>query len=521
MHHILSLICLLLVTTTAFGQTTTLWGGLEAGSHTVGFRLVQTYDQTRTYLPKNRPDGKLTQGVRARPMHLGLWYPASPASGAMPMSFATYRFSTLPKLSHGVRTHSDSLQIEAIFRARLAAFAQAPISDAAFTRFMQRPTAVYRNAPPVESLFPLIVLGNGLEHEMLLAEYLASHGYVVVSPAVLDPGLAQEPTTWQQYHQAVQDLNFAMAYARQLPFVEANQTGTLGFGGGGIYTYLLAMQSPEIDAVVSLESALFMEPWLSILDQIPYYAPDRFDAALLHVMRRSESERAENLDAYDALRHADRYRLLLETPGVQHGDIGSYWLALVDGLAYQPDGYETIAVTNHTLLEHIWQFFDGTLKEEVTPRRSSFVFAESLASDSLLTLIHDPGREASPPLMQWVALFKQEGFAGMQDAFLRYQQAHSGAYTPSDFDQTGTHFLRTQQLPEAVAVYRLFERTFPQSAQAAYRLAMSLERLGALQDARTAYQACLARLANDDAFDEAGRTRLRQRTQRALQRLSN
>jgi hypothetical protein len=61
----------------------------KAGSHSVGLKVVEQYDYSRTYRRSTDDLGKPYQGERARPLQTLIWYPAEHSS-AKPMNVGDY-----------------------------------------------------------------------------------------------------------------------------------------------------------------------------------------------------------------------------------------------------------------------------------------------------------------------------------------------------------------------------------------------------------------------------------------------
>ena len=88
MRILLALTLALSLPATSFAQER---APLEWGPHGVGFRLIQARDSTRAFRPKRQVDGELVGGDTARPLQLGMWYPAATRSGDPRMTAGQFR----------------------------------------------------------------------------------------------------------------------------------------------------------------------------------------------------------------------------------------------------------------------------------------------------------------------------------------------------------------------------------------------------------------------------------------------
>src|SRR3712207_4359335 len=254
--------------------TSPLWGDLAAGPHRVGYTFEKLRDRTRSAAP----------GDAGYPLVLSYWYPARAGSGR-PMTFAGYQAIDAIDASLAGPTREQLAEAD----RQLKAFYERPfnfpfgaIEVDRWSRLGPTPLTAVASADPSEGTFPLVVgVGSALGNAVL-AEYLASHGYVVaVVSSAADVELA--PAARMEWY--VRDLEFALARMRELPQVDARRVATWGFSFAGMPALLAGMRSPEVDAVVSLESALFYERFAQQLRGNPFYAEANLRVPLLHMMR--------------------------------------------------------------------------------------------------------------------------------------------------------------------------------------------------------------------------------------------
>ena len=192
-------ICLtLLLAVSVPAQDPLIWGGLEPGPHLVGFRSLVLLDESRPY------DG------RGRPILFAIWYPASqvrepgmPYEGYLQVpdvpAHPLFR-GRLERFAHdalaGDLFHKSpvvNLEPHSSFHKVIEAFANPPPpvlsreERDAMVNLLATRTIAHRDAPPPAGRFPVILYhpgaGGSFEDNSLLCEFLAGHGYVVVSGA--------------------------------------------------------------------------------------------------------------------------------------------------------------------------------------------------------------------------------------------------------------------------------------------------------------------------------------------------
>lgn len=218
--------CLLGALALAQQPSPQLWGALDAGPHAVGYRSYFLQDAKRGYVFERRERG-------ARPVLVSLWYPAEPATGA-PLPYREYL--TPPALSQFP-----------VFRARLEAFLLDTVSDDLFTRkhaqlepaqrafldaLLAMPARARRDASPAPGRFPVVLYHSGAagsyEDNSVLCEYLASHGYVVMTSAFQSADGVHVGNNYGGSGAAWADMTVLLAHAATLPFAGAANTAAFG-----------------------------------------------------------------------------------------------------------------------------------------------------------------------------------------------------------------------------------------------------------------------------------------------------
>jgi hypothetical protein len=284
----------------------------------VGFGLRWETDPSRVY-------GLEKDGVtkKPRPIPVGVWYPARP-SPAEHMQVADY----FDMRSKQVQFDELANRLNKHIRDSLA---QSMDDPTAVNRFLAMRTSATFDAPPAKGQFPVVIYGSdtGYEEDFVLFEYLASHGYVVLStsyhassPSVLagDPGVRPR------------DMLFLHRFAALLGNADASHLAALGYGEGGRAALWWAMEGDTpLDAVAVLG---FLAPEAKDYDGIVprlCFAPDP----------ETDSHRAGQFHVF--------------VPGMPHRDF------ITNGIlreAARPHRNEYDGVCHLTLL-----FFDAYLKK--------------------------------------------------------------------------------------------------------------------------------------------------------------
>ena len=165
------------------------WGELKPGRYPVGFRSLYQLDIARSY-DADYPAPGSTPRKKPRPIFLAIWYPAA----ALHDNAMVYRdyFRAVSADSRGRRFRPAPAQVHprhglpstcSARSSRSSPTRSAPIG----TRCSPRRSSPPRTCPPAAGKFPVVIyhpgLGGTFEDNAVACEYLASHGYVVVSSA--------------------------------------------------------------------------------------------------------------------------------------------------------------------------------------------------------------------------------------------------------------------------------------------------------------------------------------------------
>ena len=375
--------------------------GLAPGPYAVGFRLLVEQDLSRCV---SASGGK---GTYARPVRVYVWYPAKASS--KPMRFGRY----------AALADEDVWPAEISGRSRdLLKFSRGPLARSlaspAFDALLQRPMLAGENAKPSAGRFPLIALGQGLYYESPIAlaaleEFLAGRGFVVVTTPLVGTNSTVVRNDTQDLETQIRDLEFAIARARQLPFVSGERLGVLGFDQGGMAGVLLAMRNRAVDAFASFDSGIMYPlPQVRGLPQTsPSYDPAALRVPWLHAtspsaMGRPEDPRVKSL--FETAAHSNRY--LLVTDGMSHVDFTTY--GLIGGRRAMPgywgDPAPDTARRQGIVADYLAHFFDAFLRADSASAAWLDRDPKVAFPGAQMTLEH---RAATPPSISYDELVRE------------------------------------------------------------------------------------------------------------------
>src|SRR4051812_4357048 len=206
-----------------------LWRTLAAGSYSVGFRTMFKFDTSRTWRVTRDYTGKFTADPHGRPVQLNVWYPARSNAPGRQMTVAGYidqtapdEFSTLNELmlNRNRENAANSASVEQL--AALRATSVMAVSEAA----------------PEAGSFPIVLYFGGLNADInsnfILAEFLASHGYVFVSISLLGitDKQSSQARTPSDLDAVVRDMEFAFQILGEGTNADRTKLGVMGHSLG-------------------------------------------------------------------------------------------------------------------------------------------------------------------------------------------------------------------------------------------------------------------------------------------------
>jgi hypothetical protein len=210
-------------------QSSPLLGKLKAGPYSVGFKLINETDFSRTY--KLNPQS----GESARPVPISLWYPAQKTAQASALNLQAYLHLMAEPASSGKLTEAQKRESEQLFLSIPLALGY---SEASLRQVLQVKTLAVKDAAAKAGKFPLLVLGQGLYFEspvthVILCEYLASHGYVVATAPLKGSHSPFVNLDLVDLETEVRDMEFVISRARSFPYADVRRLGVIGFDLGG------------------------------------------------------------------------------------------------------------------------------------------------------------------------------------------------------------------------------------------------------------------------------------------------
>jgi tetratricopeptide (TPR) repeat protein len=490
-----TVVAALLASTPAAAGEPLLWGSLKPGPHAVGFRSLYQLDHTRQYDPEYAADPERPPAPRPRPILICVWYPAR-ATNSKPIAYRQYLEvpsddSVAGPFARRLMPFVRDVVCEETIGKKASALASA--EAAAFERFLATPTVAVRDAPPSEGRFPVVVnhpgLGGSYEDNSVLHEFLASHGYVVLSSAYPQADAGVININWD-LSRSFRDMEFLARYACGLPFADADSLAATGhsFGAQAALAWR-AEPGSSVRACVSIDSTVeyagIDQPGFAKLKTHLQNNRLNLQAPTLRFASRSGQPKFDCLEHY--LKFAPRYEATVDS--LEHNDYvthGAIRPSLVPDQWPDAKKARAVRVSYDRVCEHVLQFLDATLKQRVEARAFLKRSLRGEGLDEEFTLRFRPAAAVPPTARQLAVLVRRDGVEKATELLLSFRD--DPEMSGDRIGGAGRALIDDGRMKEAVAFLTRAAEIFPKSMAVHSNLGNALELARDRSGARTAYR---------------------------------
>ncbi len=285
---------LLAVTANCFSQMVK-WSSLQPGQYKTGFKVIAIKDEQQ------------------QPFLISIWYPAE-REGA-PMTLKDY-------VETGFMNGSNDKQmLRSEFKNTLELpflFGIKKLPDADYGKVLNTPVQATFNAGLLQNKWPLIISDTEPVSLCITNEWLAGNGYIVAVPSANSPPPADDKVLYKGPTDA---LEFTLMYMLKQSFIDTTNISALGFGGGAMASFFLAMRTNRIRSFVNIEGGIFQPESKTTLSGD--YHPEKFATPLLHIVNPPIIN-GENKQEFAAIHNAPKFRVTILSPAIRHHDFTIY-----------------------------------------------------------------------------------------------------------------------------------------------------------------------------------------------------
>ena len=462
---LLALVLAVIFQSQIFGNES--WGNLKPGKYNTGFRLITTQDLSRVYPTNNSAE------LNPRPIRIYIWYPAE-QSAQPPMKFNEYVC-----MAHDDFNSPSDIIPESKLREILPVQILKGVPSEKIDTILTQPTYAIRDAAPKTGKYPLLIFGQGLYYEsplshFILCEYLASYGYVVATCPLLGTYYRLVNITVEDLETQVRDLEFALGYARSLPYVDSSKTGIIGYDLGGMAGLILAMRNPDIKAYFSMDSAITHGHYSGLPRSHFSYREDKFVIPWMHMMQARfityYREQKDTSSLFQQKKYGASY--LVSIPTNNHGCFSAF---AVLGIENAIPGYwgpiePNIVELHDQICTTALLFLDRYLKQDPISRDIMSERKKTVQnSEVLFEYEYKPGALPPPTKDHLIDLIIKNGAKKAKPELERLRKEYKAEelVDESVVNWLGYHFLYWwNRSDEALEVFKLNVWLFPESANA-------------------------------------------------------
>lgn len=420
------------------------WGALRPGIHGVGFEMISEIEPSRPYV---YPDGV----QHGRPMRAYVWYPAATTSGQQ-MHFEDYFERMGSELGESSTAWRD-YHIREMMGGPMAPVFPNGISEADRTKILTAQVAARANATPSPGRHPLVLMYGGLFTQSVMAEYLASHGYVVLVTPQMGTSSASygrgDGNPANIDHQ-VMDVDWMLRKADQLAYANTDWVASVGmFAQTGWLHHLV---SSKFDALACLDCSF--EPTVLRGRRLPA------TAANIPTLYWMASENVQRSSLADSLAYAEVYRPTAND--ISHYDFYPFRNVGNPG-SVQMQPYERLCQATLAFLENV----RGNKEGEV---------------DGLTRAPASKGTAVDERKLLTAVRF---GDAAAFETLLKENTSRSNM--PREPLLQSFLFLTRDASPQALAILDVFRANFPDDERISihyYRLGTTFHQMGNMDEAR-------------------------------------
>ena len=335
----------------------------QPGVHGVGVRFVKQYDGSRPFA-KSRSfwTGGRAKDDLGRPIQTVIWYPAD--KGGKPVRWDDYLSLIGWETNFTLPPREEKQLVDAWLE--MVTDGKRPAQVAAER---VKPMWAVRGAPPKNGKFPVVIYAPSINNTAFenadLAEFLASHGYVVISSPTI--GAARRYIKWDLENAEMQadDIRFLIDYAKTLPQADMSRVAAAGFSWGGLSNILAAVKDTRIKALVSMDGTV--RYYNALVAEAKYAVPENIRTPLLYLAQRPASVE-ENIRVEQDLTgsfigrmsKADVYMLTMHP--MEHVHFGSAFIRLDDAADYQEYTADEVSFAYSLGARYVLNFLNGYLK---------------------------------------------------------------------------------------------------------------------------------------------------------------
>lgn len=448
---------------------------LAFGTYAVGFRTVEATDWTRPSLNLE------TVATAGREMKLHIWYPAA-ASNKQVLQYKDYLALGLPAVD------KSQTGVKKFFMRSVAELSgDSSLFLSMFPQLMNAPMRAKSDIKPAAGKFPFIIYPDQPHLQSILCEYLASHGYIVLSPVIKGPYSHSMEYNLRGIESAVEDLQFTVGYARQ-QFRTERHFAVMGLGFNATNVLALQMRNSDVKAMISLEGGITTGFENGLLQRSPFYDVERCLASMLIIHApHPDVDPAFTYKYKYAPRIYQRYQQSSEFYFLNFG-IWERVLKNIFPKANKGNTWESFEIAA-TSVKHFlqWQLGENhKAKEALTQNKPGFVETTMMDASPL-----------PPSPDELVSMIRQKGITTVEALYKERKRTDTQPFPFTHFFMVAQSLIQASQFNELKSWAFLYADSYPQSAIPYTLLGHAFLETNEQEKAKKWYQQALSLLDRD------------------------
>jgi hypothetical protein len=427
------LLCILLFEKNGYAQQIEFY---SPGPYAVGYQHWGLKDISRSSISNAKKYG--------RELNIAVWYPTQEKSGKK-ASAPDYMADTWP---------SAGKSIKAAFLHHLALLrADSSKADRLYTLWSQHPAKSIQNARPIGRALPLIVFPGDIALQSILAEYLASRGYIVLSPQTKGSYTHDMEYNLTGIESAVQDIQFALREVRTR-FLVQPEYAFMGNGFQATNGLALACRDANLRAYISLEGGITTGFEQGLIQKNPYYQIRHIRAPMMIIHAPHPDVKPELTHQY---KYADKYyQSYPESSEFYFLNFG-FWDLMIPGVLPSQHRLQPAKSVQHAA-QSIYQFLEAVLRKSMSIDRIQWEAPSiSVSYDARLSVPIPPTIEE---VMQQV---DEHGMGSFLTMYKSLTERDPQVYHFTDWYTIISRYIHRAEWVKAQQLASLFGEEYPSS----------------------------------------------------------
>ncbi|MDW3195622.1 MAG: hypothetical protein R8G66_24815 [Cytophagales bacterium] len=495
-----------------------MMGDLKMGAYRVGYRTLFEYDRTRPGIPYSDWEGKLYRDhdpALGRQFQIHVWYPATGEGD--PMRFEQYVHLMGRETNFGESEEQEKFAEERFIQQTNDLGGEGKFTTIELAELLEMQVFAEYGAHAETGPFPVVIIPSGCSaaYHSITAEFLASHGFVVVGFSPKGRFSWGMEISTLGLETAVDDLEFVVQQISNLPYVNVQEISLAGNAISSSVCALALAKNSQFKALISLEGGLPSSFEQRLLNQTQVYAPQNLQVPMLFIYAPHPS-----IDPSHTfhLVHSDRY--YAHFPKMSEFAMLNYGMfdaVVPDIIGEHEGGTKSGFETANKLMLRFLNNVHGKLDEPLFT--DDFAVKNNAQIDTTFILTSVP---AAPNLAEMKVLFLERGMMAIDSIYQTLQSQGSKSPFSTSFYRDYRSWLAWKRDPEfsnRLQLYEMAYGSFPESSEVNYYLAAYLERTGDTLKAIHHYERTLQLLVTDEdpALGIKRKGQIRQYAQEALE----